>query len=198
MAIIASAKPNHFDPVSQGVHTAVCTAVIDIGEQYNATFNNISRKVLLTWEITDETIWIEGEERPRFISKEYTMSLSEKANLRRDLESWRGKKFSENELVGFDLINILGKGCQIQVIHNDKGYANIAGIMSLPKGMPYPEHHSNTIYFDLTDPECLSLMDQIPVWVQDKIRASSTYEQLTAHREEPDHSSLDAEDDLPF
>src|SRR3990167_3685661 len=35
------------------------------------------------------------------ISKFYTLSLSEKANLRKDLEGWRGKSFTESELEGF-------------------------------------------------------------------------------------------------
>jgi len=37
------------------------------------------------------------------ISKRYTMSLGEQSTLRKDLESWRGKKFTPEELQGFDL-----------------------------------------------------------------------------------------------
>lgn len=78
---------------------------------------------------------VKGEEKPRIISKEYTLSLSDKATLRRDLESWRGQRFSDDDIyvVGFDLQNILGKPCQITVGHNTsktgKTYADIAGIV---------------------------------------------------------------------
>ena len=133
MAIIASAKSGNFVPVSEGVHTAVCIWVIDLGDQYSEKFDNTSRKVQLTWEIPDETIEIDGEQKPRVISKEYTLSLNEKAVLRQHLEAWRGKKFSEEELKGFDLANIIGASCQLQVLHNSKGYANEGSIMALPK-----------------------------------------------------------------
>ena len=48
MAIIASAKSGNFVPVSEGVHTAVCIWVIDLGDQYSEKFDNTSRKVQLT------------------------------------------------------------------------------------------------------------------------------------------------------
>ncbi|MHA1379626.1 MAG: hypothetical protein ACTSRG_14730 [Candidatus Helarchaeota archaeon] len=47
------------------------------------------------------------------------MSLHAKATMRKFLESWRGKKFTKEELEGFDLQKILGKPCQLQIIHSD-------------------------------------------------------------------------------
>ena len=58
----------------------------------------------------------EGQ-KPFSIGKEYTLSLSSKSNLYKDLVSWRGKPFTEEELEGFDLSKLLGKPCQIQIIH---------------------------------------------------------------------------------
>lgn len=199
MAIIAKSKGNSV-PVSEGVHTGVCIWVIDLGEQYNKMFDNTSRKVMLTWEIPDETIVVEGEEKPRVISKEYTLSLNEKAILRQHLEAWRGKKFTEDELGGFDLANVLGKSCQLQVLHNDKGYAQIGSIMSLPKGMAQLEPEGETIYFDLEDPGCLAIMDKIPEWIRDKIKASSTYQNLVGANVDSDgYQEIDDDDkDLPF
>jgi hypothetical protein len=63
----------------------------------------------------------------------YTLSLSDKANLRKHLEAWRGRKFTPLELRGFDLENLIGVNCQIQVIHNisDDGrtFANVQAIV---------------------------------------------------------------------
>jgi hypothetical protein len=67
--------------------------------------------------------------------------LHEKASLRRDLESWRGRAFTDKELEGFDLENLLLKGCLINVIHEQRGgatFANVAGVMRLPKEMTAP------------------------------------------------------------
>jgi len=148
------------------------------------------------WELPDEKIEIDEEEKPRAISKEYTLSLSEKANLRKDLQAWRGKAFTEEELAGFDMQNVLGKGCQLQVIHtesNGKTYSNIASIMGLPKGMKVDEPYNPITYFDLGEPDALTVMGNLPAWVQDKIKASETYKDMTVF-----HPAPGEEDDLPF
>src|SRR5208337_1405024 len=70
--------------------------------------------------------------------KRYTLSLHEKAALRKDLESWRGRTFTEEELKGFDVENVLDVPCLLNVIHNGTSgtvYANVSGIMKLPKSM---------------------------------------------------------------
>lgn len=200
MAIIARAKGSSMDPIPEGVYTAVCVWIIDMGDQYSDYYKKSSRKVMLTWEIPDETVEIDGESKPRVLSKEYTLSLSDKAVLRSHLEAWRGKKFSETELDSFDLKNVLCASCQLQVLHNDKGYANVGSIMALPKGMPKLQPQNETIYFDLSDPECLELLDKLPSWVQDRIKKSSTYKDLVEGRIGPsgDFQEVDDLGDLPF
>ena len=182
MSIIASAKTGgNFEPISEGVHCVCCINVIDIGIQVSEKFGNKQHKVMITWEFPDEMIMIEGENKPRVLSKEYTLSLSEKASLRKHLEAWRGKKFTETELEGFDLKNVLSKTCQIQIIHTEKGgntYANIASIMALPKGMPALAPISEIIYFDLSSETSLTEITKLPEWIQDKIRTSETYDNL--------------------
>lgn len=59
--------------------------VIDLGEQWSEAFQKTNHKVMITWEVTDESTTIDGEEKPRVISKEYTLSLSQKATLRSHL-----------------------------------------------------------------------------------------------------------------
>ena len=66
---------------------------------------------------------IQWETKDGLIAKEYTVSLNEKANLRKDLESWRGKEIQPTELEGFDMTNLLGVQCTLQIMHNDNGYA---------------------------------------------------------------------------
>lgn len=179
MAIIASDKGGTFAPVSEGVHLAICTGVIDIGEQWSEMFKTSSRKVILLWEV-DETAEIEGEQVHRRISREYTLSLNSKSNLRKHLEAWRGKAFTAEELAGFDLKNILGKPCMLQINHTeDKKYACIAGIMSALKSAELFVPSESLIYFDLSDKECLRLLPLLPQWIQDKVKGSDTYRELT-------------------
>ena len=183
MPIIAKNKGDGFDPISEGVHVATCYSVVDLGMQYSEKFAKSSRKILITFEIPDEIITIEGKDLPRASSKEYTLSLSEKSTLRKDLQAWRGKAFTEQELEGFDLVNLIGKGCQVQIIHKQKTsgtYSEIASIMGLPKGVKVGETVNEHIYFDLENPESLNLLGKIPQWVQDKIKKSETYQNLTS------------------
>ena len=182
MAIIAKKTGEGFDTIKEGVYVAVCYSVIDLGMQYSEMYGNSQRKILITFEIPDETITVDGKELPRAVSKEYTLSLSEKSTLRKDLQAWRGRVFSEDELEGFDLANIIGKGCQVQIIHKESGgktYANIASIMGLPRGVKTGETTNEHLYFDLESEESLGLLVKIPQWIQDKIKKSETYKALT-------------------
>lgn len=73
------------------------------------------------------------------VVSQYTLSLNSKAKLRQHLEAWRGRKFSGEELKGFDLEKLLGANCQLQIVHslsdNGRTYANVQAIVPLGKGM---------------------------------------------------------------
>lgn len=206
MALIASDKGGGqtFDPIPEGCFTAICYSIVDLGEQYSERFDNTSRKILITWELPDETIVIDGEVKPRAISKEYTLSLSEKSNLRKDLTAWRGKAFTEQELKGFDLNNVLNKGCQVQIIHTTRGektYANVASIMGMPKGMKVSAPFNPSVFLDLDGENAMKEMEKIPEWVQDKIKKSETYKAMinNAGMGSQEYIEIDDEvDDLPF
>ena len=111
-----------------------------------------TQKVRLTFELPNEIRDFGGEEKPMVIEKEYTRSLHEKANLRKDFESWRGKSFSMEELKSFDLTSVLGAPCNISIIHetNKKGneFAKIGGISSMTKGSKCPEQINENFIFN--------------------------------------------------
>lgn len=141
------------DPVSAGTHSAVCYGIVDLGTQESEQYGP-KHKLAILWEIPDERIEIKGQSLPRGISKWYTASLNEKANLRKDLESWRGRQFTSAELAGWDIAGILGKSCLLNVIHQEtpRGtFANIAGVMPLPKGMPPKQPENSVTHFSIQD-----------------------------------------------
>jgi hypothetical protein len=67
------------------------------------------RKIRLTFELPTELKVFDEEkgEQPTVLGKKYTLSLSEKAFLRKDLESRRGKQFTEEEMKGFDIAKLV-------------------------------------------------------------------------------------------
>ena len=139
------------DLIEEGIFDGVCSKIIDLGTQYSETFKNSAHKIRIFWEIIGETIEINGEQMPRLVSKEFTLSLNEKSKLRQALQSWRGKAFTAEELQGFDLRKVLGIGCQLQIIHkegnNGTTYANVETILALPRGRSVPAPQEIT-WFD--------------------------------------------------
>lgn len=200
----------NFDPVSEGLHHAVCYALYDLGTQWNETFGKSTHRVLIAWEIPDERIQVEKDGKtkdlPRAISKEYTLSLHEKAQLRKELESWRGKAFSDHELEGFDLTKLLGANCMVQVIHkkkSDKTYANVSNVVQLMKGTSKKSPENPTRYFSFEEHQD-NIPEGTPDWIIDKIKASEEwqYTQGEYGKGEPDVPYDDApspsDDDIPF
>jgi hypothetical protein len=197
-----------FELTPAGTHLAVCYRVIDLGTQ-NTTYNGqpkFAHKILVSWELPDEHM---KDGRPFTISQRYTWSMSEKATLRKHLESWRGAAFTEADFGpnGFNIKNILGKGCVLTVTHSEKGekhYANIAGIGKLMKGMAAPTPKNETVYLwlnpGLFSPELFHKLSQ---GLQTTIMQSPEYLEVTgakdSYPEPPPHEARDEMDmDIPF
>jgi hypothetical protein len=78
--------------------------------------------------------------KPFEISERFTVSMGEKANLRKFLGQWRGKTYTNAEAEeGAPLHKLEGVNALVQIGHNTseatgKTYANIISIMPLPKG----------------------------------------------------------------
>ncbi|MEO0976001.1 MAG: hypothetical protein AAFY24_02030 [Pseudomonadota bacterium] len=153
-----------FERTPPGTHLALCYRFIDLGTQ-TSTWNGQEkhqRKVMISWELPEE-LMKEGEYagKPFTIHQRYTWSMSEKANLRKDLEAWRGRPFRDSDFGdhddAFDIKNILGKACLLGLIEVEKGdkvYTNIASVSALPKGMNAPTEPVNPqVYFALTEGE---------------------------------------------
>lgn len=138
MAIYVSAgESRSFTPAPAGLHQAVCVDIVDMGvlEVTYGGKTKKQRKIRLVWQI-EETM---EDGRPFIVQKRYTASLHEKATLRKELESWRGKPFTDEELAAFDMERLLGVNCQLNIQHAIKGgetYANVVSIVPLGKNMP--------------------------------------------------------------
>ena len=182
LIISASTGGSSIAPLEAGTYPAICYGLVDIGWQYNEAYKKSSPKLIIMWEIPGETITIDGEEKSRVISQTYTVSLNEKATLRKDLTSWRGKDFTDEELKAFDIRSILNVPCLLNIIHkesNGRTYANISGIMKLPKGVKVPRGTMEPVVFDL-DTSDLDEIKDLPEWIQKKIQESDTYKDRVA------------------
>lgn len=178
MGLTASAKPNTVStPPPSGNHVARCVRVIDLGMQKEETgmyAGKISHKIMLTWELPTETHVFKSEDGPQpfHVTAEYTVSLSEKANLRRVLESWRGRPFTPTELEAFDVANVLGAPCLLNVVHKKAGngnvYGNVAGVTPLPRGLACPDAASDLIKYEV-EMGRNEVFKNLAEWIQNKI-----------------------------
>jgi hypothetical protein len=137
MPIVAK-KEASFIPAPEGQFRSVCCDVVDLGI-IETTFNKETKKkhmIRVTFQIEEEQ---EETGKPYIVSQRFTLSMHEKANLRKFLESWRGKSYTETEAaVGIDVELMIGQNAVIQVAHNVRNgetYANIQSIMRPMKGM---------------------------------------------------------------
>lgn len=175
MKIKDRAKPK-VPPVEPGVYMAVCIGFVDLGEQYSEKFKSYSNKGMYIWELPGEKIEVEGEMKPRQLSKEFAISASNKSNLRKFIESWNGKSYSDEEFLEFDLFEQVGKPCQLNVVLNEtKEYANVDNLMPIPRGFPAPTTDTKLIRWDMeiwND----TVFAELPEWIQEKITKSTQYQ----------------------
>lgn len=167
-------------PVEPGVYNAVCVYSIDLGKhlcEYNGS-KSYKNQVTLGFELIGETVEIDGKQEPRTLSRTLNFTRSPLGGLRKFVQSWLGKTFSDEAFAEFDTNDLVGLPAQLSVILNESGeYANIDSIMQLPKGTPAPQAVSPLIRFDL-EPWDDAAFEKLPDWAQEKIKKSTQYQKL--------------------
>lgn len=211
MSITATASGSaKRDLIPAGNYVARCYSMIHIGTIIEEIMGESKRlnKCRITWELPQELRVFDEKkgEQPMVISKEYTLSMHEKSNLRRDLESWRGKAFTDEQAAKFDITKLLGVPCMLNIIHRQtktgNEYAAISNISALPKGLTCPGQFNETFEFNFEEKFNEDVLNSFPDFIKDKIKQSEEYRRLkmpiidvttdeTVLEEEPNN-------DLPF
>lgn len=209
--ITASAKggqPRQLAP--PGTHIARCYQVIDLGT-HQTEWKGKPRKrheIRISWELPlEKAVFQEDKgEQPFAVHRSYTLSLAEKADLRHDLDNWRGRPFTEQELEGFDVAKILGVACMVTVTHVEKNgstYANVTSVTAVPKGYPVPAAINPPVEFSLEDHD-EAVFRALPEFLQKIIKESDEWKQKgAAPAEDADNIPMGDEDggeepEIPF
>jgi hypothetical protein len=218
MALIAreSGGGGTFTPVPPGMYLARCYRIVDLGKQKSEWQGKVNEqpKVMLQFEVHGEDdagkplVTAKGE--PMSISKNFTLSLAEKATLRKDLQTWRGKPFTPEELKGFQIDNVLGAWAMIAITkelgNNGKEYTNIANINSVPKAMKatLPEGHNKCATFYIEAPD-MELFETFSDNLRAKIEASPEWQARKNVSYQKEQNAFakgsgfdDMDDDIPF
>jgi hypothetical protein len=216
MSFYVEDKGGNFERCPSGMHLARCYRIVDLGTQKSEYMGQVKylHKIMLGWEIhgmSDDGSPIKMQDgRPFGIFKNYTLSWSEKANLRLDLQSWRGKPFTQEEMRKFDLKNVLGAWCMLNVIErpgkDNKTYTNVDGVTPVPamikqNGLPTAVNVNELFKIDEPDME---MFNKFSDHLKAKIAASPEWQKLQgktpapAPQGAPAKPAFDEDDDIPF
>lgn len=179
----------NFEQTPAGTFIARCYRFIDLGsheQTYQGESKGLKRLVMIGFELPTELMQ-EGEwaGKPFSIHKRYTWSTHEKATMRKDLESWRGKKFNDADFGpgGFDVRNLLGVPATLTVVHSENGervYSNIASIGQPMRGVPIPDQVNQSVYLSLEKEHFDgNVFDSLSDKLKDFIRETPEYRRLT-------------------
>ena len=207
--IATSAGGSSYEPIPAGTYVARCYSMIHMGtvkESYMGEEKNVN-KVRLTFELPTELKVFKEEngEQPQVISKEFTLSLGDKSNLRAFLNSWRGKALTEDECKAFDIAVLAGKACTLSIIHktskvSGKTYADISSIGGVMKGMQVPDLINPQVVFSVSNFDQVAF-DSFPDFIKEKISSSQEYQALQKSTPAPAPEAevqIVEEDDLPW
>lgn len=145
-----SASNYSADLPEEGIHFAVCVAVVDLGTHtplhgYQGAAPTPAHKVFIAWELVDTATRI-------VVGRDFTASFNEKAKLRAWVKAWRGKDLAEGE--EFDVAVLAGKPCQLSIEHKksangERTYPLISQVTQLRKGDKPAAASHEPIVFDL-------------------------------------------------
>jgi hypothetical protein len=214
---VTSQGGKDFEPVPAGVHLAICTQVVDLGfqESYAKKYAP-KRQVYIKFEIPGHKVkWTkDGQEHegPATIGRKFGLSISEKSHLRPFLVGWRGKEFTKEEESGFEITSILGKLCQLSIVHEKsedgkKTYAKIKGAFALIdlqkqdlKAHPEKAKPSQALIAYSPESHDQVVWEQLPEWMQQMIssRVEEQQNDVAAGDQTPATQTEDFNDDIPF
>lgn len=215
MSFYVEAPTSKFTPVPIGMHLARLFRIVDLGTQRTEYEGNVNfkRQLQFVWEVhgKDEegnpTVTEKGE--PLIITKDYNLSWADMATLRIDLESWRGRPFTDDERRRFDIENVIGNWCMLTVIHKPKKkgsgvYANVKAVTPVSdvrKKIGFPEPHNKTSFFRVSEPD-MELFETFPKYLQEKISSCPEWrgeKSVNQAQKSGGGSGFDdMDDDVPF
>jgi hypothetical protein len=139
-------KVSDFTPVPPGTYLGICYRILDLGTQPEnfQGQEKMMHKILLNWEIPEEKT---ADGKAMMVGKKYTFSSGKNAHLRADLESWRAKAFSDEEIEKFDIQVLIGQPAMLTIVESTskqgRTFSNVDTVSKIPKGIDVPKVTEN-------------------------------------------------------
>lgn len=182
-------KKFEYIPVPAGTYPGYLVQVIDIGMQPRSAWKGEEKApmqhIILTYELSDEFSKDEDgqelEDKPRWISETLPLFNLSADNANSTI---RYGTLDPNSVAGGDFSKLLGTPINVTVVNNPgKGknvgrtFDKVAGLAGMrAKDVEKMNPLKNTPkFFDLDSPD-MSMFQDFPKWVQEKIKANLQYE----------------------
>lgn len=175
-----------FGRIEDGAYPARIVQIIDLGLQVKTNWKTgepetyegssdpiIQPKVWINFEFPTETIEIDGEDKPRWCGKEYTVSSHEKAGLMALLKAADPKM--EHTAKGRNLKGLLGLPVMVTIASTSSGKAKVGSVSGVPKGLQVDSLKNPEVFFDL-DGEDVATFESLPKWMQDRITEGTDFD----------------------
>lgn len=111
--------------IAPGSHLGKLYGIVDLGTQYNQTFQKESRRIALLFEfphLMQDFYERKPGEQPEFaptmIKVEENFSMNSKANFRKFIEGGLGRRFDDESAKKFNVFEILGNWFVCNIIHD--------------------------------------------------------------------------------
>lgn len=202
MGFIATQPEIKYENPPIGMQIARCYRLIDLGTQkkiYNGLVTGEGRKIRAVFELLGEDRMQDG--RPFVLSKTWLLSMYEGSTLRKDLTSWRGKSFTQEEASSFDVSKLLGAYCMLNLVEekgeDGKVRVNISSITPMIKGLPKPPGVNEVEIFDLDNPD-MRLFDTFSNNLKGIIQGSREWQSKQTVSNANTFATEDLDGDIPL
>lgn len=185
MTTKAPKQESNYEIVPAGNHVARVYRFLHIGtapEEYMGESKEMN-KIMLGFELLNEKKVFKEEKGPEplAISREFTLSMGKKSNLRKFIEDMLGIAFMDTEAYSFDVESLIGEACLLNVVHvtskNGNEYALAKSASPLPKGMEVPKAYNpvQKLSYDNFNEE---LFNSLPKFIKEKIMKTKEFKEL--------------------
>lgn len=165
---------SEFKMMPPGSHVGVVTGLVFLGLQSGNPAFGGKDQYKLALQISFPNELTEDGERNLSVTQIYTASTHKKAGFRKVIEAILGAPFkTDAEADAFDITSLIGRSALFSVVHKDSGdkvFANIGGVIALPKGMQVPAVKNGTLLFtpELDPQAFLAAYNSLPEWLRTK------------------------------
>lgn len=212
MPITAPQPQSNYKLSPEGTFPARVFKIINLGTHEQEFQGKVKKNALIRiyWELPTELdkFTVKDEdgsdkeiERPFAVSREFTLSMAPKANLRPIVEGIIATSLSDDEAQNYDMEDLLGRACLVTVVHKEnrdrsRKYAFVNSTAGLMKGQEAPAAVNEPIIQDvnvMTREE----ISNLPDWLEEMMQISDEFKRRFEDGDTEEVDEIKPED-IPF